>query len=350
MVDGEERLDWAMGEQAAFATLLDQSFAVRLSGQDSGRGTFSHRHAVVADVKTGEEIFPLATLGRFRAIDSSLSELGVLGFEIGYAFDSPDTLVLWEAQFGDFMNGAQVAIDQYLASCEQKWNRACGLVLLLPHGYEGQGPEHSSARPERFLEMCAEDNMSVANCTTPASFYHLLRRQMLRNVRKPLIVMTPKSLLRHPEATSTIDDLAAGRFESVIGDPEVPARVRRVVLCSGKVYYDLAARRREIADAAVALVRVELLHPFPAERIAEELARYPGADVVWCQEEPRNMGAWPAFHDWFPEQLPDLHVRCVSRPAAASPATGSHKQHLAEQEAVVRTALSFEPPERRWST
>ena len=352
MVDGEERLDWALAEQAAFATLLDQSFGVRLSGQDSARGTFSHRHAVVADIKTGAEIFPLALLdlpGRFAAIDSSLSELGVLGFEIGYAFDTPDSLVLWEAQFGDFMNGAQIAIDQYLATCEQKWNRACGLVLLLPHGYEGQGPEHSSARPERFLDLCAEDNMSVANCTTPANFHHLLRRQMLRDVRKPLVVLTPKSLLRHPEATSTIDDLAQGRFETVLGDPTVvdPAAVRRVVLCSGKVYYDLKAHRQ---DTRITLVRVEQLHPFPAERIAEEIARSPGAEVVWCQEEPRNMGAWPTFHDWFPEQLPELRVRCVSRPAAASPATGSHKQHLAEQDTLVRTALSFESPERRWST
>jgi 2-oxoglutarate dehydrogenase E1 component len=291
-------------------------------------------------VKSGLERFPLAELGapgRFAALDSSLSELAVLGFEVGYAFDTPDGLVLWEAQFGDFTNGAQIVIDQYLASAEQKWNRHCGLVLLLPHGYEGQGPEHSSAKPERFLQLCAEDNLQVANCTTPASFYHLLRRQVLRKVRKPLIVMTPKSGLRHPRATSTIAELAGGRFERVLGDPIDPAGVRRVVLCSGKVWYDLVARREAIGRADVALVRVELLYPFPADAIRAELGRYGAVDVVWCQEEPKNMGAWPSFSQWFADS--DLRVRYVGRNAAASPATGSHKQHVAEQAALVDQAL-----------
>jgi 2-oxoglutarate dehydrogenase E1 component len=341
MVDGKERLDWAMGEQAAWATLLDQGFNVRLSGQDSGRGTFSHRHAVITDVRTGAERVPLIDLGlkgQFWAIDSSLSELAVMGFEVGYAFDSPDALVMWEAQFGDFANGAQIVVDQYLASSEQKWNRQCGLVLLLPHGYEGQGPEHSSARPERFLQLCAEDNLQVANCTTPASLFHLLRRQVLRKVRKPLIVMTPKSLLRHPGATSTLDDLATGSFQRVIGDATVdPTGVKRLVLCSGKVYYELEAKRAELGRREVALARVEQLYPLPQAAIEAELARYPGAELVWCQEEPRNMGAWPSYALWLPEL--GLSARYVGRKAAASPATGSHKQHLAEQAALVNEAL-----------
>jgi 2-oxoglutarate dehydrogenase E1 component len=345
MIAGEERIDWAVGEQAAYATLVDQGFVVRLSGQDSGRGTFSHRHAVVTDVVSGEEVFPLQSVardgGRFAAIDSSLSELAVLGFEVGYALDTPDGLVLWEAQFGDFVNGAQMIIDQYIVATEQKWHRQCGVVLLLPHGYEGQGPEHSSARLERFLQACAEDNLQVANCTTPANFFHLLRRQVLRNVRKPLVVMTPKSLLRHPEATSTVDELATGRFSAVLPDHEPPAGpVRRVVLCSGRVWTDLVAERRKRQDASVALVRIELLYPFPAEAVAAELARYPGAEVVWCQEEPKNMGAWPSFVQWFADELPAVRVRYVGRPAAASPATGSHKKHVAEQGALLAAAFA----------
>ncbi len=342
MVEGQDRVDWALGEQAAFATLLDQGFNVRLSGQDSGRGTFSHRHAVVTDVQTGDEHFPLARLAkgeaRFQAIDSSLSELAVMGFEVGYAFDTPDGLILWEAQFGDFANGAQIIVDQYLASCETKWNRQCGLVLLLPHGYEGQGPEHSSARPERFLQLCAEDNLQVANCTTPASFHHLLRRQVLRNARKPLVVLTPKSLLRHPEATSTLDELASGAFRPVIPDDEVRS-ARRVVLCSGKVYFDLLARRRQLEITDVALVRVEQLYPFPAAEIAAELGKHPDAEVVWCQEEPRNMGAWPSYLQWFSDHLPAVRVRYVGRPDAASPATGSLKKHVEGQTALVAAAL-----------
>ncbi len=345
MIAGEDRVDWAVGEQAAYATLLDEGFVVRLSGQDSGRGTFSHRHAVITDITTGAELFPLDAVakngGRFAAIDSSLSELAVLGFEVGYAFDTPDGLVLWEAQFGDFVNGAQMIIDQYLVATEQKWHRQCGVVLLLPHGYEGQGPEHSSARLERFLSACAEDNLQVANCTTPANYFHLLRRQVLRNTRKPLVVMTPKSLLRHPDATSALDDFANDTFRAVLPDAEPPTgAVRRVVLCSGKVWTDLSAERRKRAEQGVALVRVELLYPFPAAAIAAEVAKYPGAEVVWCQEEPRNMGAWPSFAHWFADELPQHPVRYVGRPAAASPATGSHKKHVAEQGALVAQALA----------
>ncbi|MEQ1567308.1 MAG: 2-oxoglutarate dehydrogenase E1 component [Myxococcota bacterium] len=342
MIDGLDPVDWAVGEQAAYATLLDAGYSVRLSGQDSGRGTFSHRHAVLTDVRTGVERFPLSELGlpaRFAVHDSSLSELGVLGFEVGYAFDTPDGLVLWEAQFGDFVNGAQIVIDQYLASAEQKWNRHCGLVLLLPHGYEGQGPEHSSAKPERFLQLCAEDNLQVANCTTPANFYHLLRRQVLRKVRKPLVVLTPKSGLRNAAATSTIDELAGGAFHGVIGDPGATAP-RRLVLCTGKVYYELLARRTELGHGDVALARVELLYPFPAAAIRAEWERLGRPELVWCQEEPRNMGAWPSLFHWFDEHLPGVAVLYVGRKAAASPATGSHKKHLAEQAALIEAALA----------
>ncbi len=347
MVAGERPVDWAIGEQAAWATLLDQGFHVRISGQDSGRGTFSHRHAVITDVKTGEEFYPLDHVNpdaRFDAIDSSLSELAVLGFEVGYALDTPDGLVIWEAQFGDFANGAQMIVDQFLAATEQKWNRQCGLVMLLPHGYEGQGPEHSSARMERYLTMCAEQNMQVANCTTPASFFHLLRRQVVRKVRKPLIVMTPKSGLRHPLATSTLDELAEGSFQPVIDeiDDLDPAKVRRVVLCSGKVYYELLAARREANEERIALVRLEQLYPFPQRELMEIYARYGEAEVVWAQEEPRNMGAWPRALHWFLDELPANRLpRYVGRLEAASPATGSHRKHVREQNALVEEALSL---------
>ncbi|MEN0063418.1 MAG: 2-oxoglutarate dehydrogenase E1 component [Myxococcota bacterium] len=362
MIAGERPVDWAVGEQAAFVSLLDDGIGVRLSGQDSGRGTFSHRHAVITDIETGDERYLLSELdyrpispaarsenngehnsrlAEFSAIDSSLSEFAVLGFEVGYAFDTPEQLVLWEAQFGDFANGAQVIIDQYIASSEQKWNRYCGLVMLLPHGYEGQGPEHSSARLERFLQLCAEDNMQVANCTTPASFYHLLRRQMLRSVRKPLIVMTPKSLLRHPQATSTLDELADGTFQPVIDDSEPPKKARRVVLCSGKVYYELLSHRQEHDIKNVALVRVEELYPFPKASMDAILAKYPKANVVWCQEEPQNMGAWPYWLQTWIEMYPDRKFpRYVGRKAAASPATGSHQQHLREQKKLVADAFA----------
>ncbi len=343
IVEGERPVDWAVGEQAAWASLMDQGYGVRLSGQDSGRGTFSHRHAVITDIETGEEHFPLQHVGvsaDFHAIDSSLSELAVLGFEVGYAFDTPDALVMWEAQFGDFVNGGQIIIDQYMSASEQKWRRYCGLVLLLPHGYEGQGPEHSSARLERFLQACAEDNLQVANCTTPANFHHLLRRQMLRPVRAPLVVMTPKSLLRHPMATSSLDELASGRFQTVIPDTHEGLQgVRRVVLCSGKVYYELLAARQERELTNVALVRVEQLYPLDLTALDQALAPFGPAEVVWCQEEPKNMGAWSHVLQVWLEERPDRPLRYVGRRAAASPATGSYKQHQQEQQALIDQAL-----------
>ncbi|HMV70383.1 MAG TPA: thiamine pyrophosphate-dependent enzyme, partial [Myxococcota bacterium] len=301
MAEGRRPLDWATAEQAAFATLLSDGIRVRLSGQDSGRGTFSQRHAVWTDIQTGDEHVSLAHLSpeqaAFQVIDSNLSELAVLGFEYGYTLDTPDALVLWEAQFGDFANGAQVIIDQYIASSEQKWGRLSGLVMLLPHGYEGQGPEHSSARLERFLLLCAQDNIQVANCSTPASYFHLLRRQVLRHVRKPLVLMTPKSLLRNAACTSTLDEIASGAFQRVIPDPRPidPSTARRAVFCSGHVYYEIMDRLATFPDAERVLVhRVELLYPFPRQEIAALVDALPeGADVVWCQEEPANMGAWP---------------------------------------------------------
>ncbi len=346
MVRGERPLDWAVGEQAAYATLVSEGFRVRLSGQDSGRGTFSHRHAVLTDIQTGAEHTPLQHLtpdqAPFQVFDSLLSEAGVMGFEFGYSLDYPDALVLWEAQFGDFANGAQVIIDNFLTATEQKWNRCSGLVLLLPHGFEGQGPEHSSARLERYLQLCAEENIQVANCTTPASFYHLLRRQCHQAIRKPLVVMTPKSLLRHALAVSTIDELASGAFQRVIPDPDLPdlSGVRRLVLCNGKVFYDLLEERRRRKLQSVAIARVEQLYPFPDEEILVMLRRCsPGTEVVWCQEEPRNMGAWPMVDEWLSDALGGRTTRYVGRRAAASPATGSPSVHKREQAALVDQAL-----------
>jgi 2-oxoglutarate dehydrogenase E1 component len=351
MARGKRGLDWAMAEQAAFATLVSDGIPVRLSGQDSGRGTFSQRHAVWTDTRTGDEHFSLdhvaSEQGRFWVIDSNLSEFAVLGFEYGWSLDYPDALVLWEAQFGDFANGAQVVIDQYIASAEQKWGRKSGLVLLLPHGYEGQGPEHSSARLERYLQLCAQDNIQVANCTTPANYFHLLRRQALRTVRKPLVLMTPKSLLRNPACTSPVEELARGGFLKVIPDPRALTDVRRVVFCSGHVYYDLVEHFAKFPDASrVAVHRVELLYPFPAQEILAALAATPDVtDVVWCQEEPRNMGAWPMLDEWLGAILPPTsRLRYVGRAAAASPATGSHRQHHAEQERFLHDALTLDAP------
>ncbi len=346
MANGERPLDWAVAEQAAYATLLQAGHPVRLSGQDAGRGTFTHRHAVITSQKDENiDYVPLDHVSadaNFRVYNSFLSEAAILGFEYGYSLDSPECLVIWEAQFGDFANGAQVLIDQFIVSSEQKWNRMTGLVMLLPHGYEGQGPEHSSARLERYLQASAQENIQVANVTTPANIFHLLRRQMLRRARKPLVLMSPKSVLRHPLATSTVDELAGGRFQRVIGEVDEldAAKVRRVVLCSGKVYYDLLAARRERNIADVALVRVEMLHPFPIPDIQAELARYPAtAELVWCQEEPKNMGAWPRLLHFFFEGMPDRIPRYAGRPDAASPATGSKKKHEREQSAVLEAAL-----------
>ncbi|RME20573.1 MAG: 2-oxoglutarate dehydrogenase E1 component [Deltaproteobacteria bacterium] len=342
MARGERPVDWAVGEQAAYATLVAEGHPVRLSGQDSGRGTFSHRHAVLTDVKTGEEYVPLCHLdpgqARFQVYDSMLSEAGVLGFEFGYTLDYPETLVLWEAQFGDFANGAQIIIDNFIMATEQKWDRCSGLVMLLPHGYEGQGPEHSSARLERFLQLCAEENIVVANCTTPANFFHLLRRQVLWRLRKPLIHLSPKSLLRHPRCTSTLDELASGRFRRVLEDPDVPPeQASRLIFCSGKVFYDLQDARGERRDVSIA--RLEQLYPFPADRV-QELVRRAGAgtEIVWCQEEPRNMGAWPMMDEWMTDALGERPTY-AGRPPAASPATGSPRKHRQEQAALLEAAL-----------
>jgi 2-oxoglutarate dehydrogenase E1 component len=348
MLSGRVPMDWGFGEQAAYASLVDEGFTVRLSGEDCGRGTFSHRHAVLYDVRDENQYIPIQHLregqGAFSALDGTLSEFGVLGFEVGYSMDRPDALVLWEAQFGDFANGAQVIIDQFIVACEQKWAWRSGVVLLLPHGYAGQGPEHSSARLERFLQLYGDENIQVVNITTPANYFHLLRQQMKRKVRKPLVVMTPKELLRDPQCTSTFDELASGSFQPLISDPRPldPAKVKRLLLVSGKLYYELRAKAAELGDESVALVRVERIAPVPADEIRAELARFPDAELVWCQEEPKNQGSWPMMLHWLLDALPGRPApRYVGRPAAASPATGSYKRHKAEQSAIVEEAFRF---------
>ena len=352
-IETGEGIDWATGEALAFGSLLLEGHRVRLSGEDVQRGTFSHRHCVLVDQANQREHVPLNHLhpeqARFEAFNSLLSEAGVLGFDYGYSLADPKTLVLWEAQFGDFANGAQVIIDQFIASAETKWLRMSGLVMLLPHGYEGQGPEHSSARLERYLQLCAERNMRVCNFTTPANYFHALRRQLKANYRKPLVVMTPKSLLRHKLAVSSLAEFGPGSsFQYVI--PEVDAiapeeKVKRVVLCTGKVYYDLLEARRAQGIEDVALVRMEQLYPFPARSLALALAPYRAAEVVWCQEEPENMGAWTFLDRRIEKVLAGLDIaakrpRYVGREEAASPATGMAKVHAAEQEALVRAALT----------
>ena len=347
MAAGERDIDWAMGEALAFGTLVCERHPVRLIGQDSGRGTFSHRHSVLHDQTGGPPHVPLAHIApdqaKFEVFDSPLSEAAALGFEYGYTLIRPEVLVLWEAQFGDFANGAQVLIDQFISSSEAKWNRCSGLVMLLPHGYEGQGPEHSSARLERFLQLSGDDNWRVMNLTTPAQYFHALRSQMQRNYRKPLVVMTPKSLLRHPLAVSTLDELSDGHFQPIIGDGEVdPAEVERVVLCSGKVFYDLLAMRRELAERRVAILRLEQLYPFRDDLLIEHLAPYTVAkELVWCQEEPLNAGAWSFLFPLLLDEV-DLPVRYAGRAQAASPATGSKHLHMQEQDALLRAALELD--------
>ena len=347
-----EGFDWATGEALAYGSLLSEGYAVRLSGQDSGRGTFSQRHAVWVDQTDEHKYIPLSTLphGRFEVHDSPLSEYGVLGFEYGYASADPKTLVLWEAQFGDFANGAQIIFDQYVASAESKWLRANGLVMLLPHGYEGQGPEHSSARLERYLQLCAEDNMQVCNITTPANYFHVLRRQMHRPFRKPLIIMAPKSLLRHPQAKSKASDfIGEGHFMRILSDtkPVADKDTRRLVLCSGKVSYDLFDARDAAGIADTQIVRLEQLYPFPGEPLATRLARMGNLeDVVWCQEEPKNNGAWFFVEPLIEEALAKVgakvtRARYAGRHASASPATGLAKRHTAEQAALVADALGL---------
>jgi 2-oxoglutarate decarboxylase len=347
MAEGREPIDWAFAELLAFGTLMTDGYRVRLSGQDSGRGTFSSRHAILFDHLTGKGYVPLNALAvsgetpiDFAVYDSNLSEYGVLGFEYGFSVADPGALVLWEAQFGDFVNGGQIVIDQFISSAEEKWGQHSGLVMLLPHGYEGQGPEHSSARLERFLTLCAEGNMQVVYPTTPAQHFHALRRQMKNDPRKPLIVMTPKSLLRHPQATSSIDDLIAinGRFEPVLIDAATDAAsVKRIILTSGKVYYDLRTAREK---TNVPLVRLEQFYPFPQAMLADAIAHYPKAtEIVWVQDEPRNMGAWPFLHERLAALAGNRTLRYVGRPISASPATGSHHRHEEQQQALVKGAL-----------
>jgi 2-oxoglutarate dehydrogenase E1 component len=341
MAEEGKRLDWAMGELLAYGTLLNENIPVRVSGQDSERGTFSHRHAVVTVEDSEEEYIPLSHLrdgqADFRIYNSPLSEYGVLGFEYGYALARPQGLTIWEAQYGDFANGAQTIIDQYLSSAEAKWQQKCGLVLLLPHGFEGQGPDHSSARLERFLSQCADNNLQVVNCTTPANFFHALRRQMHRPVRKPLIVMTLKSLLRHAMCVSSLADFAVGtRFQEILDDASDPKLVTRVLLCSGKIYYDLLERKQKANRADMAIVRLEQLYPLPEAVLQKISARYKNATSwLWVQEEPENMGAWPFVHS--PLNMP---LRNISRPASATTATGFPAQHLAEQQTILDAAFA----------
>jgi len=350
MVAGDIDMDWGFAENMAYASLIEQGFDCRLVGQDSGRGTFFHRHAVLHNQLNNHEHIPLQHLvdrpDAFRVIDSLLSEEAVLGFEYGYATTEPDTLTVWEGQFGDFANGAQVVIDQFISSGEAKWGRLCGLTLLLPHGYEGQGPEHSSARLERFLQLCAEHNLQVCVPSTPAQMFHLLRRQIVRDFRKPLIVMTPKSLLRHKMAVSPLTSLSAGEFQLIIPESENIAvdTTRRIVFCSGKVYYDLLEARQVHGSVDIAIVRVEQLYPFPIEEYAAVLKQYDHVDeIVWCQEEPQNQGAWYQIRHRLQEPLKDRQqLYYAGRPGAAAPASGIFKIHLQQQQALVEAALGIE--------
>ncbi len=365
VIQSGQNIDWATAEHLAFASLLDQGFPVRLSGQDSVRGTFVQRHGDLVDQTSEEHYQPLSHLrpgqAHFETLDSALSEEAVLGFEYGFSLADPDTLTLWEAQFGDFANGAQVVIDQFIASGERKWLRMSGLTLLLPHGYEGQGPEHSSARLERYLQLCAEDNLQVANCTTPANYFHILRRQMLREFRKPLILMTPKSLLRHKKAVSSLADMAEGSsFHRVLADDAETggptdialapdARIRRVVLCSGKVYFDLLEEREKLGAGDVYLLRLEQFYPWPMKSLSAELARFTSAELVWCQEEPKNMGGWMFVDPWL--ELPRARLgvsarraRYVGRPATASTAAGLMSRHAKELRTLLAAAFAETAP------
>ena len=343
----ENLIDWAFAELMAYGSVMQDGGDVRMTGQDVKRGTFSHRHAVYFDDGTTREYNRLNHVkdvkGEYRIFNSLLSEFAVMGFEYGYALASPDNLVIWEAQFGDFYNGAQTIVDQYVTSAESKWQRMNGLVLLLPHGYEGQGPEHSSARLERFLQSCAEFNITVANCTTPANFFHLLRRQLARDFRKPLVVMSPKSLLRHPEVVSKIEEFTTGnRFNEVLDDPSfnktAGKQVKRLLLCTGKVYYDLLAKQREEDRKDVAIVRVEQLYPLPVKQLEEMFSKYPKAELVWVQEESSNMGAWQYMNSW---NLMQKDLRLISRRSSASPATGFKKVHDTQQEKIVEEAFEL---------
>ncbi|HEY9487269.1 MAG TPA: 2-oxoglutarate dehydrogenase E1 component, partial [Chryseosolibacter sp.] len=335
-------LTWADAELLAYGSLLVQGVPVRMSGQDVQRGTFSHRHAYFFDTNTNAPYCGLDHIEegqkKFHIYNSLLSEFGVLGFEYGYAMSTPQALVIWEAQFGDFVNGAQVMIDQFISSAESKWQRMNGLVMLLPHGYEGQGPEHSSAKPERFLQLSAEYNMIVANPTTPANFFHLLRRQVIWPFRKPCIVLSPKSLLRHPSVISSVKEFTEGAFQEVIDDPSVNAKdVTRLVMCSGKVYYDLleAQMKKKVKDTAI--VRLEQLHPFPDKQVKAILKKYKGAKIIWTQEEPANMGCWA----YILRMMRKVDMEVISRKASASPSTGYSKVHKMEQEKIINQTFTI---------
>ncbi|MGF1775552.1 2-oxoglutarate dehydrogenase E1 component [Vibrio nomapromontoriensis] len=349
MMHGEKMVDWGMAETLAYATILDDGKRIRISGQDAGRGTFFHRHSVLHNQDDASTYIPLANIhdkqGPFQVFDSVLSEEAVLAFEYGYATAEPSGLTIWEAQFGDFANGAQVVIDQFISSGEQKWGRLCGLTMLLPHGYEGQGPEHSSARLERYLQLCAEQNMQVIIPSTPAQVYHMIRRQVVRPMRRPLIVMSPKSLLRHPLCTSSLDDLASGTFEPAIGEVDDlnPENVKRVIFCSGKVYFDLLEQRRNNEQEDVAIVRIEQLYPFPLDDVRAKISKYTNVqDVVWCQEEPQNQGAWYSSQHNFRAAIPvGVDLKYAGRPASASPAVGYMSVHLKQQKALIEDALTL---------
>ena len=354
-------IDWSTAETLAFGTLLVEGFSVRLSGQDSGRGTFSQRHAVLRNQDNHERYIPLNNISKrqknFEIIDSLLSEFAVLGFEFGYSLSEPETLVLWEAQFGDFANGAQVIIDQFITSGESKWGRASGLVMLLPHGYEGQGPEHSSARLERFLQLCAGENIQVVNCTTPSNYFHVLRRQMRREFRKPLIIMTPKSLLRHKKCVSDISEFSKkSTFHRVLEDDaysdasnlleikKKDDKIKKVVMCSGKIYYDLLEAREQYQNDKTTFVRIEQLYPFPVKTLANILKRYTKANFIWCQEEPKNMGAWNTVRNYIDRTLEivnfgDKSVKYVGRKASSTTATGNLNKHLAQQKEILEKIL-----------
>ena len=360
MFEKNKPIDWSTAESLAIGTLLTEGFSVRLSGQDSGRGTFSQRHAVLRNQDNHERYIPLNNINnkqqKFEIIDSLLSELAVLGFEFGYSLSEPETLVLWEAQFGDFANGAQVIIDQFISSGESKWGRASGLVMLLPHGYEGQGPEHSSARLERFLQLCAGENMQVVNCTTPSNYFHALRRQMHRDFRKPLIVMTPKSLLRHKHCVSKLDEFTSKKtFHRILNDYAYVEgsgliklknynEIKKVVMCSGKIYYDLIQGRENNKNDEVVFIRLEQLYPFPAKTLANLLKKYENAEFIWCQEEPKNMGAWNTVRNYIDRTLEIIYftkdkVKFIGRKASSSTATGNLNKHLAQQKEILEKVL-----------
>ena len=351
MTSSEIPINWGYAEIMAYASLLKEGYPIRITGQDVRRGTFSHRHACVFDSKTGMGYIPLSEIAnqndtRFDIYDSLLSEEAVLGFEYGYSATWPSGLTIWEAQFGDFVNGAQVVIDQFIVSAQHKWDRLSGLVMLLPHGYEGQGPEHSSARIERFLQLCASENIQVCVPSSPKQIFHLLRRQAIRKMRTPLIVISPKSLLRSPNAVSSLDDLTDGSFACVIDDKiKEPNKVKKAIMCSGKVFYELLQKRDEEKRDDIALIRIEQLYPFPYDDLEEILTKYQNAkEFVWCQEEPLNQGAWFSHRHRIQRVLDRLDndkvVNLVSRPAAAAPAVGLMKLHLEQQKQVINEAIS----------